>query len=479
MIAVLLSACFGVTAGPGWSEPVVVTDSANTVSPYQYIYNDTFGRNHLLWSGFNDESRIAYKMFSTYGGTELYPETMISNDVDAAYLTTVVTGDSLYAFWRSYTPVFTAARTLVDGTEVLSATYLFTSSTYVPQIRASADSLGRLHVLYDGGSEGADVFYEIWSPSPDSGFTVEHHQHIEEAWEGGSILVDGDRVHIVVQDSVYMDFLYLQYDLDGNTAVPVYDFTPGYDIANCGRFPKLQVDSSGDLLVIEEAYFDPYEAIYLWKLDGETGNLLINMEPLVIRSMPELNTSDAIVVQPLPDSNQFYLCWACGYDTNRIYYLIFASDGTIIQDWQIAYDYSDEDPEDTKIIDGITDNEGNLYIVFRQGETEPCLGSYPTFGWFDYSTLGIEESSPETSGEATFSVSQNPANGSVTILSPSAAELQLKVFDIAGREVAAICVSDGVGLWNGTGVSGESLPAGVYSIVTESGFSHRITLLDN
>lgn len=479
MIAVLLLACFGVTVGPGWSEPIVVTDSANTERPIQFIQRDELGRLHLIWAGFNDEDRIGYKMFSQDGGTELYPETMLSRDEHSLYLSTIEVGDSLYAFWRQVNPVYSAARNLTDGSEALPATYLFTSSTWIPEIRSCPDSLGRLHVLFDGGYEGDDVFYSVWSPSPDSGFTTEYEWMIEGAEAGGVILVDGSRVHIVVQDSLFHDYMYLQYDLDGNTAVPVYDFTMGGDYV-CDRFPELTVDSEGNLLVVTRLDGVGQGIRFgMWKLDGETGNLLIDCKTIVEQSSPDPRISNYLIVRPLPGNEQFYLAWAKGYSTNKIYYLIFDSIGEIVHDWQVAYDYSDEYPEDTENIDGVVDDEGNLYIIFKQGETEPSLGAYPTFGWFDYSTLGIEESSPETSGGAAFSVSQNPVTGSVTILAPSAAQLKLKVFDIAGREVASISVSDGVGLWNGTGFSGENLPAGVYSIVTESGFSHRITLLDN
>ncbi|MCD6588962.1 MAG: hypothetical protein J7K88_10485, partial [Candidatus Fermentibacteraceae bacterium] len=181
MMSLLLLACFGVIVGPGWSEPFVATDSANTTRRIQFLYHDEIGRNHLIWAGFNDESRIAYKMFSTDGGTELYPETMISDDVNSAYLTTATLGDSLYSFWRTYSPIYTAARNISDGSEAVPPTYLLTTSTMIPQVRSSADSLGRLHVLYDGGFEGMEVFYAVWSPSPDSGFTTEYKWIIEGA----------------------------------------------------------------------------------------------------------------------------------------------------------------------------------------------------------------------------------------------------------------------------------------------------------
>ncbi len=477
MIALLLITCFSVTVGPGWSEPFLATDSANTSRPYQHIFRDNLGRFHLIWAGYNDEPRIAYKMFSQDGGTEFYSETMISRDVNSAYLSIIAIGSSLYSFWREYNPVYTAARSLTDGSELLPATHLFTTYTQIPYIRSSPDSLGRLHVLYDGGYEGMDVFYAVWSPSADSGFTTEYEWKIEGAKDGGVILVDCNRVHVVVQDSLVYDYMYIQYDLEGNTVVPLTDFTQG-DIT-CSRYPELTVDSEGDLLIVDRLDGLGQGIRYgMWKVDGETGELLINCKTILEQGSPEPWVSARVIVRPLPGNQEFYLAWSKGYDINKIYFLIFDSNGDIVHDWQVAYDYSDEEPEDTKHIDGVVDDEGNLYIIYRQGETEPYLGSFPTFGWFDYSTLGIEEIESETSGVLEFTVSQNPVTGSVTVFTVSNTPLNLRVIDLAGRQVSSISISEGIGTWNGTDFSGERLPAGIYSIVGDSDILQRITLLN-
>ncbi len=479
MIVLQLLTCFGVTVGLGWSEPFLVTDSANTTRRIQFLYHDEIGRNHMIWAGFNDESRIAYKMFSTDGGTELYPETMISRDVSSPYLSPIVTiGDSLYAFWREGSPVYSAARSLADGSEVLPATHLMTTSTMIPQVRSSQDSLGRFHVLYNGGYEGMEVFYAVWSPSPDSGFTTEYEWIIEGAEEGGVILVDGNRVHVVVQDSLVHNYLYTQYDLEGNTVIPIWDFT-STEYYYSSRFPELTTDNEGNLVIV--SLIDEPSQGYrygLWKLHGETGTLLIDCKTIIEQGSPEPWVSPSFVLRALPGNQEFYLAWCEGYDINKIYFLIFDSNGDIINDWSVAYDYSDEEPEDILNIDGVVDNEGSLYIIFVQGESEPVIGYYPTFGWFDYSTLGIEDSASDMSCETQFTVSQNPVTGSVTLFSEIDSPMSLRVFDLTGREVSLISVSDGVGVWNGTGFSGERLPAGVYSITGEDDFSRTVTLLN-
>ena len=165
--------------------------------------------------------------------------------------------------------------------------------------------------------------------------------------------------------------------------------------------------------------------------------------------------------------------WFCSKLT-----LVFDSNGNIVHTWQLAYDYSDEDPEDIQHMNGVTDDEGNLYIIYCQVETDPQIDYFPTFGWFDYSYLAIENSSLAIQGETGFMVSQNPVTGSVTISTAISTEQELRVYDISGREVSSISVSDGIGTWYGRGFSGERLPTGIYNIVGVSGFIQRITLLN-
>lgn len=474
MIALLLLTCFGVTVGPGWSNPILATDSANTTRRSQLLDRDDLGRFHLVWEGLNDEPRIAYKMFAL-DGTTLYPETMISRDVTSAYLSTMVLGDSLYMFWREYNPIYYAIRSLTDGSEITPATYLFTTYTQYPYIRSSPDSLGRLHVLYN---DGPDVIYAVWNPAPGSGFKTEYEWVIEDADSGGVLLVDENRVHVVVQDTLANDYLYLQYDLDGNTVVPSTDFTDGEFYSS--RFPVLELDSARNLMVFDEtSAYKADNAIYMWKLNGETGELLIDLKPLVSPELPLMDTSDDFIVEALPITDQFYLCWSTGNGTNKIFNLVFDSEGNILVDWHVAYDYSDEDPEDTENIDGVSDDEGNLYIIYTQVETDPQIGCFPTFGWFNYSYLGIEDMTAPVLREGILTLSQNPVQGGVLFSLVGTQSMNLRVFDLLGREVADVSLSDGSGFWNGTGSSGERLPTGVYTVVGSPGVSKRFTLLSD
>jgi len=193
---------------------------------------------------------------------------------------------------------------------------------------------------------------------------------------------------------------------------------------------------------------------------------------------PEMKVSPDFILRPLPGSEEFYLCWVDGYGSAlRIWNMVIDSFGNVVVNRHIAYDYSDEDPEMLKDMDGAVDEEGNLYIVYNQGETEPIFGGYPTFGWFDHTYLGIgeEEPSQEVSSYS-ITASCNPVMGSVRFTVEGFSPSVLSVFDVAGRMVALIPVSDGRGFWDGTDFAGDRLPSGVYR-VSEGEVSTVVTLL--
>ena len=464
---VLVLTCLGVIPGPGWSNPILVTDSANTQRRNQYINMDSQGRFHMVWEGLNDESRIGYKIF-LLDGTTVYPETMISPDNHSTMMSEVVMGDSLIVFWRDYSPIYYAIRSLEDGSEITPATYLFSTSTNYKYIRACPDSLGRLHVLFN---RGGDVYYAAWTPAPGSGFITEYEWKIEGADAGGVLLVDGNRVHIVVQDSVFHTYEYLQYDLEGNTVIPLTDFTA--DDIYCSRFPELNLDSDGNLMVLE----DVSDSYVLWKLDKFIGATLVDEKVIVSDYPPEMYISVSFILRHLPGTEEYYLSWTDSALDDQILFLLMDGDGNVLADWQTAYDYSDEDPEDVKAIDGVVDKTGNLYIIYSQAETEPVLGGYPTFGWFNHDSLGIEVEETVPSQEVFLRVSHNPCRGNIQFFLEGTETMNLHVYDITGRAVAVVSVSDGIGYWDGKDYMGKRLPSGVYTVVGNQGVSLRITLL--
>ncbi len=461
--------CFllsGVIPNLGWSTPILVTEENNDSRPELHLNMDDQGRFHLIWSGYGDEARIGYKCFQLDGAT-VYTDTMISLDSHSALVSRTTMGDSLFVFWRDYSSIYYCVCDMSNGNIETPATYLFSTSTLYPYIRACPDSLGRLHVLYN---DGGDVRYAVWTPAPGSGFITERDWKIEGADAGGVLLVDGNRVHVVVQDPYAHDYCYLQYDLDGNTAVPLTDFTVG-DLG-CSRDPRLAVDLSGNLMVVEDVGPD----YTLWKLDKFTGSLLINQKPIVSDEPPEMYISVDFILEHIPGTDHYYLVWTDNGQDNQILFLVMDSNGNTWADWAIAYDYSDEDPEDLPFISGVTDSEGNLYIAYEQAETEPIAGYYPTFGWFDYSYVSTLHESAPVAPSGFISFSCNPVEGSVTVFTGSETS-ELRVFDVSGREVSSISVSEGAGVWNGESFSGKRLPSGVYTAADDSGLIQRITLL--
>jgi hypothetical protein len=469
----LILSLSGVTPGEGWSWPIVVTEEPNTTRPNQLIHRDDQGRFHMVWADYAYLYRIGYKVFLQNGST-VVPDTMISRDVNSMYLTKTVISDSLFAFWREYNPVYYAIRSLEDGSEVTPATYLFTTYTLEPYICACPDFMGRLHVLYNSGSA---VYYAVWAPAAGGGFITEYEWLIPDAFAYGCghVLVDGNRVHVIVHDDHWYTCEYLQYDLDGNLVIPQRDFTAN-DIINT-KCTEVALDSNGDLLIIDPIARSGQQHRYvLWKLDGETGETIIDEKEIVVGIPPVMDVSVDFILKPLPGSEEFYLCWIDGAFSLQIWYMVIDASGNVLKDWSIAYDHSDEDPEQLAGLDGVVDDEGNLYIIYGQGETEPVLGRYPTFGWFDHTYLGIEEGSSSEVAVPSITASCNPVAGSVQFTVEGFAPAELEVYDIAGRLVAVVSVSDGAGVWNCSDLSGNRLPNGVYS-VTNGEIAAVVTIL--
>ncbi len=430
MLTGVLYLCLSlVTPSPGWSAPIVITEGPNTSRPELHLNMDDQGRFHLIWSGYGDESRIGYKAF-LLDGTTVYPDTMISLNSHSALVSRAVMGDSIFVFWRDYNPIYYCICKMSTGEIVTPATYLFSTSTLYPYIRACPDSLGRLHVLYN---DGGDVRYAVWTPATGSGFTVERDWKIEGAHAGGVLLVDGNRVHVVVQDPVYHDYCYLQYDLDGNTTIPLIDFTTTGGDLECSRFPELGLDPDGNLMVVEDIV-DSCWTIALWKIDRYSGITMINMRHIVDESPPIMYFYGDYILREIPGTDLFYLVWTDS-QVKQVLFLLMDSNGNAIVDWAQAYDYSDEDPEGLPFISGEADEEGNLYIAYEQNETEPIQGKYPTFGWFDYDYVSVLQQEAKVEPCPGFSFSSNPVTGSVTVVTDTC-NILLRVFDLMGREVS-------------------------------------------
>ncbi len=157
--------------------------------------------------------------------------------------------------------------------------------------------------------------------------------------------------------------MYTQYDLEGNTVVLCMTHRNDY------FWPGIRTrDRQRRNLLIVALVNDPilgYTCV-LWRIHCETGELLTDYKPLILPEPPSMDVGSGFNVSPLPDLNTFYLCW-CGYAAeNKMFYKVFDSEGNTVVSWKLAYDYSDEDPEDIGYLDGCSDDEGNLYIIFHR-----------------------------------------------------------------------------------------------------------------
>jgi hypothetical protein len=464
-VTLLLWTLITVTPGSGWSWPILVTEEPNTtVTPTELIAIDDENRFHLVWDDYQGDPRIAYKVF-LMNGTTIVPDTMISRDVSSSYPTIATSGDSLFAFWRESTPIYYCARSLTDGSEITPATYLLTESTNYKFVNASADSLGRLHVLR---SIGNDVYYARWTPIEPVGFNEDFCWKIEGAYIAGVILVDGDRVHMVVGEYTNQTLEYLQCDLDGNITVPLFDFTP--DDTDNGRYPGIAIDDQHDFVVVDKVHTisssEP-DRVVLWKLDGETGEVLIDGH-VVFEETSEFMLSPQYDLVPSQDNTFYYFLSPENFTVKQLWFCALTTDGNLILGPSIAYDHSDESPEQVSSPEGVTDAEGNLYIIYGQVNSEPELGCYPTFGWFDHNYLGVGGPGASMEGQPLLelSVSNNPFTGTVAITceGPSLPG-QLMVYDISGRVIQTLGNPVGTSfLWDGRVGGGSEVPAGVYMI---------------
>ena len=104
----------------------------------------------------------------------------------------------------------------------------------------------------------------------------------------------------------------------------------------------------------------------------------------------------------------------------------------------------------------------------------------PTFGWFNATSLGLEEEEESSEQGTAFTIiepSCNPFCSSVEFLVTSGLVSELSVYDISGRIVYEIPVSDGIAVWDGQDNSGKELSPGVYIVAGDSCESVLVTFL--
>jgi len=463
--AIILSGSILVTHAPGWSEPMITVDMWSYFSgqskTIQIIGSDTL---HQSWDSFNQDTRIGYKVYLP-DGSVVYPETMISNNAWSINPTSSLLGtDSISIIWRQGGPAYYTVRE-DDGSEVVpTSLYIPDPWPISPNVCSSSDSLGRIHscfVISDAGTNR--VCYGVFEP----GGGELWRDTIPGSHSIPRILVDGSRVHIVFRgEDLWPD--YIQYDLEGNITVSTVSLIE--DLLQFSHSFTLALDSDRNLFCFLQITDDlTGNRITLFKLDGETGEILISDK--VISSEGNRQCQQIL---PTPEGDSFYLMWTApmeGGSPRHIKFAIIDTDGNFIEEPYSAYDYSDEEVQNLEVLTSTTNEDGDIFAIWSQGDVE--IGGYwIVMGWFDHNWVGIEEceGEPEYSGDIDLHPSMNPFTESVSmIVDVDPAPEQLTVYDLSGRIVRTLFRgADGTFLWDGCDSYGNEVPAGNYIVRANS-----------
>ncbi len=459
--AMILSCSILVTHAPGWSFPIITVDMWGYISgqrkTLQVTGTDTL---HQAWDHFNQETRVGYKVY-LFDGTEIYPETMISDDVWSGYITsTIVASDSVTVMWRQGSPAYYTVREH-DGEEAVP------TSLYIPDpwvsyasIHSSSDSLGRIHSVFEisDGTSGRACCYGVFEP----GVGEIWRDTIPCSFSTPRILVDGDRVHIVFRgEDQWPD--YIQYDLDGIVTVPTVSLIE--DLIQFITTYGIAVDNEGNLYCFFILLCSTGgHHLSLFKINGETGEVLISDK--LIRDYGNMEFPNILST---PSGDSFYLLWIESYSAAE-YFIMFAmidQNGDFIEEPYAAYDYTDEDVQNLEVLTATTNEDGDIFAIWNQGDME-VGGYWIVMGWFDHNWLGIGEEAEEAvaPGGITLSPSMNPFSESISIVVESdPLPGQLVVYDISGRMVRVLYENEGNSfLWDGCDSEGTELPAGNYII---------------
>jgi hypothetical protein len=459
----LLAFMMGVSHAPGWSEPVITIEVPATTGTQRKDILVTDGEHvHQIWSKYSGNPRIGYNIV-LHDGTILVPDTLFSRDVWSAYPSSSYIPDSgLIGFWREYTPKWYSTKDHEGNTIVPATFYSGEGWSWWTRIDSSLDSLGRVHMVWDIGPE---VCYSILDP----GVGELWRDTIPDSRQQSLVLVDGDRVHIKFNGpDQWAD--YIQYDLDGNVIVPRIDLTEeSLDETNRS---SIAVDADGNAMIFLEENPDDGLPRYLalYKIDRDTGALLIDCK--IIYQPSEFLGILGPQILPRPGRDSFYLVWLeeepGGGHIKYVKFAIIDTNGDFVEEPYIAYDYTDEDPEDLHELAATTNQAGDVFIIYSEGDPD-VNGYWIRLGWFDHNWVGIEEEPEEEAGpsELELAASCNPFSEMVTITAVAdPLPRQLAVYDLSGRLIRSLGNgrNEGVFLWDGADASGEEVPPGTYLI---------------
>lgn len=463
MILILITALTAVIPGPGWSDPVISIETPD----WDYHRKDlvvTDGNHvHQIWNNYEGEARIGYNVVLS-DGTVLVPDTLISRDSFSGHPSASYAPDSGFiGFWREGAAKWYSVKDH-EGNTVVPATF-YSSEGYSSWFRidSSLDSLGRVHMVWDSGPE---VCYSILEP----GMGELWRDTIPDSQQQALVLVDGNRVHIKFNGpDQWAD--YIQYDLNGNVTVPTVSLSE--DLADATNRCSMEVDGFHNVYIIvsEGPEGGPLE-LRLYKIDGYTGDVLI--DGLLLYTPPGIHLhSPHIIASPSGDS--LYLVWiedevSSGF-MKLIKFAIIDTNGDFIEEPYIAYDYTDEDPEDLRELAVHTNHKGDIFAIWS--EYFPSIEkAYIVLGWFDHNWLSIEEESESTDPEYGIDIqaSANPFCENVEMtVTGDCIPGQLSIYDLSGRIVRTLNITgNGIFFWDGCDPYGNEVPAGNYIVRANS-----------
>jgi len=462
ILTCLLVSIVGVTWAPGWSEPVI---SADDYDLWDYQKKDlvvTDGNHvHQIWYPYQDEARIGYNVVLP-DGTFLVEDTLFSRDAGSGYPSMSYAPDSgIIGFWREYTPKWYSVRDYEGNIVEPPTLYSSEGWSWWARIDSSLDSLGRVHMVWDIGPE---VCYSILDP----GVGEVWRDTIPDSRQQSLVLVDGNRVHIKFNGpDQWAD--YIQYDLDGNVNIPTVSLVE--EVLGNTNWCSMTADANGNAYIFAHENPDGLPRRFcLYKIDSSTGEVIIDGK-IIYEAPPRNSINDPIIV-PTPSGEEFYVLWReedFGSGNYRwIKFAIIDTDGDFIEEPYIAYDYTDEDPEDIRELAACTNQAGDIFAGWSEYFPEDSAYRL-VLGWFDHDSLGVEEDQLTGMAEPSFSISasRSPFRESVTFTTNAdPAPGQIAVYDISGRMVRSLVADPGDGFffWDGTDSSGEELPSGTYIV---------------
>ncbi|MEA3265642.1 MAG: T9SS type A sorting domain-containing protein [Candidatus Fermentibacteria bacterium] len=456
------------THSQGWTDPFEVIDhwgSAQSkelcVTPGDHI--------HQIWQKFEDSPRVGYNIVLP-DGTKLVSDQMISNDVQAGYPEIALLGaDSVVMVWQESSHFWFQVRG-GDGDIVTPTTEFPIPPSSRVNYDMDCDSLKRIHMVC-AQIESTNNEFVLYTVHEIDGTLLFADTLPDHSYYNPYIHIDGNRVHIKYRADNPWRTMYIQYDLDGNIIVgPVFLFD---DDLSSGHCASIKTDNVGDPYILIRKNPDGEPSLFaLYKLDKETGSILINGVTIGQGEYVCQVDNDIPVFQPMPGDTSFYASWLRG--TLFVDFCIIDQNGDFIEEPYVAYDYSDEEIQQIQYLRGATNEEGDCFLTWSEGDTL-VWGYYIVLGVLDFDWVGTaEENYSQIESGLLITPSINPFSTNVSFTVSGFSDETVEVFDLNGRLVRTLYSDSEHYFWDGCSSSGARVTSGTYFVVLNHGEERSI-----